>query len=783
MKYVALLLGIILCALSEAQTIRYTDGSQTDVAAKIAAAISGDTIDIPEGTFEWNDTNYISVTKAITIRGQGVGVTKIIDGYTDNTQTAIMWLACTTGKLRVTGIEFIADSPIVTAFEAGVLAVGGCTNLELDHLKFSAGIGRRAIWPFGSGSGLQTVAVVHNCEFAHAPQMTYMRPKDDYGDKGWSVPVQKGSANQIFFEDITTSYASSSGSNFDGDGGGWVTVRFCTLTNSKYTFHGTESSRRSRGGRWLEYYGNVVTGSAVDSVAVDMRSGAGYFFNNYIASTRGNIIKLNSYRHLDFFIPWGVCDGTNPFDINFTDDGPSTPGGAGDGVYESGTSTGGGFKVISDTNKNWIPGEWVGYTLRSIRFTGTVSSGGLRTFTISPSPGWTANQMTGYAVRRKSTNDFAAIASHTADTVTTSSTELYPVTFAPGDQIEFFTASAIISNTETSLSTDGNFGFSGTKWFTHDAGLSYEIRKAVGIDHNGNSHGNDLVGTTSLAAQASGQTVGGQPVREWSNIHTGAPFRYQGYHVEGRDFYAEAGPFNGSAGNGVGTRAQMDAITPSKTGVAFWVIDEGTWNTTFSGTKNASEIAAGYVCEIMSVGTTDFTIIGSQANTVGTTFKATGAGTGTGTVRPMQGRLYVWDGDSWNFDYEPYTYPHPNRSDVSPDTEPPVIISASVNGGTVTIISNESLTGGAAAQFSISAGSLSGYSVANNTITMTLSPAAAYGEPTYTINYAPGTIEDVAGNAMESQSGIVVINNTPENSSPSVRNPGRKAKAGRVLTR
>ena len=64
----------------------------------------------------------------------------------------------------------------------------------------------------------------------------------------------------------------------------------------------------------------------------------------------------------------------------------------------------------------------------------------------------------------------------------------------------------------------------------------------------------------------------------------------------------------------------------------------------------------------MTVGTTDFTAIGASANTVGTVFTATGAGTGTGTVSGQQGNekgeqwldttggaydLKIYDGSAW----------------------------------------------------------------------------------------------------------------------------------------
>jgi hypothetical protein len=51
-----------------------------------------------------------------------------------------------------------------------------------------------------------------------------------------------------------------------------------------------------------------------------------------------------------------------------------------------------------------------------------------------------------------------------------------------------------------------------------------------------------------------------------------------------------------------------------------------------SGTINAGSFVVGFTYTISSVGTTDFTLIGASANTIGVSFTATGAGTGTGTA-------------------------------------------------------------------------------------------------------------------------------------------------------
>ena len=58
----------------------------------------------------------------------------------------------------------------------------------------------------------------------------------------------------------------------------------------------------------------------------------------------------------------------------------------------------------------------------------------------------------------------------------------------------------------------------------------------------------------------------------------------------------------------------------------------------------ATALVTGTVYQILTVGTTDFTLVGAASNTVGTIFTATGTTTGTGTVSGQQG---VEKGEMW----------------------------------------------------------------------------------------------------------------------------------------
>ena len=98
--------------------------------------------------------------------------------------------------------------------------------------------------------------------------------------------------------------------------------------------------------------------------------------------------------------------------------------------------------------------------------------------------------------------------------------------------------------------------------------------------------------------------------------NTNATFTMQNIIAANRDYFIDEGkgsfdgnPSDGSPGVGEGTYSQMETIKPVMTNVAFWVTDQGSWNTKM------------------------------PANT--------------------SGELYVWNGSAWVLKYVPYTYPYP----------------------------------------------------------------------------------------------------------------------------
>jgi len=171
----------------------------------------------------------------------------------------------------------------------------------------------------------------------------------------------------------------------------------------------------------------------------------------------------------------------------------------------------------------------------------------------------------------------------------------------------------------------------------------------------------DQIGRGRYATKDDWTTATSEPVYIWDNLKGGlqwplsskaiaagsitryreqtgnpaATFGWEDVIKADRDYFRDVASFNGSTGVGTGTRAQMAAIRPTKTGVGFWVTDEGDWDLINPGSD---------------------------------------------------GQLYTWNGAAWVTKYRPYTYPHPMRGkpSLNAPTAPSSLLSPTLESGTGT---------------------------------------------------------------------------------------------------
>lgn len=165
----------------------------------------------------------------------------------------------------------------------------------------------------------------------------------------------------------------------------------------------------------------------------------------------------------------------------------------------------------------------------------------------------------------------------------------------------------------------------------------YPVDDQIGVGQDPKSAGSE-----PLYIWNNSSSTGDWPLNTFHNLTAaiaqyGSDFTVADIIAADRDYFKHTvgGTFDGTSGVGRGTAAQMSAITPTLTGVGFWVTDEGEWNSEQEG---------------------------------------------------VDGRLYTWNGSAWVLKYTPLTYPHPLRGGP-----PPPVISgrqaraASVNVGTLIV--------------------------------------------------------------------------------------------------
>ena len=509
-------------------------------------AVNGDTINVPAGSCIWQSGLTVPSNIGINLIGAGAGSTIITDGISSHTQLVTARPTYGSATFRMSGFTFQPQSTSTntgTPFAyIGTCTPSGCPNIRIDHNTFSG-------WSVGGNSfdayALQWVTNVfgvidHNTlapipgsyvEFVNASHASYFASGGVLGDPSWVAGQSLGTANAIYVENNTLSNGAfftdcDHSDTVNNTGGCRMVVRFNTNSGevngaADVQNHGTESGGRLRGGYSIESYGNHFSPSQDVAAIYGIRSGTALIWGNTYTLNGGasHIVGTSLYRSYVNFTPWGVCDGSSPYDKN---DGT---------VYASGTYTGSsGSTSFVDSSKNWAANQWVQagapYSLHNVtkNFGGEIAANGTNTITFNNNPecNW---------------------GSHTQ--CTWNNGDVYQILRATVclDQPGYGGGSSILYT---------GFNPVPASWANEKLTPIYQWDEATG-------------GSGGVSSQIDIQTA---------RMVQNRDYYFQPANQGGQT--SPTAPFNGTGGVGYGTLANRP--TTCTAGVAYWATDQGSWN-------------------------------------------------------------------------------------------------------------------------------------------------------------------------------------------------------------
>lgn len=265
---------------SWAATINAASCSQTDVRNSLNSASTGDTITVPAGNCSWSS---LSVNKAITLQGAGVGKTNI--SLTNASSLTMTKQAA--GVIRLQNFSFSGSSTTRTIAIQGSWQETQPIIVQSNEFTLKGG----SLFDIFVAGG---VIFSKNSFTGTAVNEGSFTVKDNSPDS-WSAADSMGSHDtngtlNIYIED-NTFYGQSNGI-IDADDNGRIVIRHNILSYGGFNSHGMDTS--PYGLRHFEIYENTFLYPESQSHLANVnkliwiRGGTGVMFNNVIPNITGS---------------------------------------------------------------------------------------------------------------------------------------------------------------------------------------------------------------------------------------------------------------------------------------------------------------------------------------------------------------------------------------------------------------------------------------------------------------------------------------------------------------
>ncbi len=311
MKILVLFILAFALVHSANAAILATDGTSSDVAAKLAAAEAGDIVTIPSGSYTWTAEcdPGVEIAANVTLQGAGMSSTTIVDNVDVSTNTKLIDLRIAdTGTFRITGIKWDATgSARIHKKDGGTIAVRGPGNLRIDNCRIEGGNDNYKTLHLGEA----VYGVMHDCIFTaegfdgaiyayngrNEPTDTDPSEPDIQGNYEWTQPTAFGDGSYYFYVEDCQMIGDTPGAGarlYDGYTGAKLVVRFCDFENySIGETHETGHANNDRGMRSREIYGNLSTTTGTHNfLGINLANGTGLVWGNDF----GDRVYKHQYR-------------------------------------------------------------------------------------------------------------------------------------------------------------------------------------------------------------------------------------------------------------------------------------------------------------------------------------------------------------------------------------------------------------------------------------------------------------------------------------------------------
>lgn len=327
MRLLLAILSLLLALPSSlGATINAVSTSYADVAAAVALAAEGDTVQLPAGSSSW--TSQLVVPR-IWLKGAGTNQTVITMNWALGNSSSFN-IHCQSPGAEIPLI--LSDMTLVQGPSNGstyaLVGVGFITTSNVCNI-FNMGFSNltsAGIKPQGWTAG----SVIHHSYFnvvlGYPATGIYVSglAKNDLVN-AWTKPTLWGTTNSgIYVEDCIFDWPQNANGSVDSDyGAAWV-FRHNLSTNVNVGNHGLDSTGVDSTRNW-EVYNNhfVSTGPSSVNTFFSVRGGTGLFASNTVAGPAGDIVSLQNYRNSGTNLyggtvpccnPWGPVGSTNVYD-------------------------------------------------------------------------------------------------------------------------------------------------------------------------------------------------------------------------------------------------------------------------------------------------------------------------------------------------------------------------------------------------------------------------------------------------------------------------------------